>query len=194
MVPGCASARAAHRGSLATNDLAATRVREDSDVRVNVGIQAAITRQVSAYSWTELIRTRERIADTITGLVRSAPRRLSAHDHLKRRTEWTTMPWQGKERIGRAAGAHPWTENLEPGRPAASWDVAPSEDKLTTSLSSIVTALQTLVEGPPESLEHTRLSALVGTALKKLRARPAPIPRRSRQAARPMSTSDWRPK
>ena len=65
--------------------------------------------------------------------------------------------------------APPVDRNLEPGRPAASWDVAPSEDKLTTSLSSIVTALQTLVEGPPESLEHTRLSALVGTALKKLR-------------------------
>ena len=64
----------------------------------------------------------------------------------------------------------PVDRNLEPGRPAASWDVAPSEDKLTTSLSSVVTALQTLVEGPPENLEHTRLSALVGTALKKLRA------------------------
>ena len=140
-----------------------------SDVRVNVGIQAAITRQVSAYSWTELIRTRERIADTIVGLVRSAARRLSAHDNRKRRIEWTTSVGRARNELAELP-APPVDRNLEPGRPAASWDVAPSEDKLTTSLNSIVTALQTLVEGSPESLEHTRLSALVGTALKKLRA------------------------
>ena len=39
-----------------------------SDVRVNVGIRAAIARQVAAFSWTELVRSRERIAETVTGL------------------------------------------------------------------------------------------------------------------------------
>ena len=76
-----------------------------SDVRVNVGIRAAITRQVSAFSWTELVRARERIADTVTGLVGAAPRRLSAHDNRRRRVEW-------------AAGIVK-ANRLEPGRKAS---------------------------------------------------------------------------
>ena len=139
-----------------------------SDVRVNVGIRAAITRQVSAYSWTELVRARERIADTLTGLVGAAVRRLSAHDNRRRRTEWAASV---KKAMGELAElpAPPVDRNWEPDRSAATWDVAASEDKLTTAISSILTALQSLVERPPESLEHVRLSALVGTALKKLR-------------------------
>ena len=140
-----------------------------SDVRVNVGIQAAITRQVSAYSWTELIRARERLAETVADLVRSAPRRLSAHDNRRRGTEWVTSVDRARNELAELP-APPVDGNLEPGRPAASWDVAPSEDILTSAISGVLTALQTLVARPPESLEHTRLSALVGTALKKLRA------------------------
>ena len=45
-----------------------------------------------------------------------------------------------------------------------------SSDRLTNAVSNIVTALQALVAHPAESLEYTRLSAQVGTALKKLHA------------------------
>ena len=139
-----------------------------SDVRVNVGIRAAIARQVSAFSWTELIRARERIADTVTGLVGAAPRRLSAHDNRRRRVEWAASVEKATGELAELP-APPVDRNWEPDRSAATWDVAPSEDKLTNAISNILTALQALVARPPEGLEHTRLSALVGTALKKLR-------------------------
>ena len=140
-----------------------------SNVRVNVGIQAAIVRQASAFSWTDLLRARERLADTVTGLVGAAVRRLSAHDNRRRRLEWAASV---KKATGELAElpAPPVDRNWEPDRSAATWDVAPSEDKLTNAISNILAALQALVARPPEGLEHTRLTAMVGTALKKLRA------------------------
>ena len=139
-----------------------------SDVRVNVGIRAAIARQVSAFSLTELVRARERIADTVTGLVDAAVRRLSAHDNRRRRVEWAASVEKATSELAELP-APPVDRNWEPDRSAAAWDVAPSEDKLTNAIASILTALQALVARPPEGLEHTRLSALVGTALKQLR-------------------------
>ena len=140
-----------------------------SDVRVNVGIRAAIARQASAFSWTELLRARERIADTVTGLVGAAVRRLSAHDNKGRRVEWAASVEKATGELAELP-APPVDRNWEPDRSAATWDVAPSEDKLTNAISNILTALQALVARPPQDLEHTRLSALVGTALKTLRA------------------------
>ena len=139
-----------------------------SDVRVNVGIRAAITRQVSAFSWTELLRARERIADTVSDLVSAAVRRLSAHDNRRRRLEWAARVQKAIDELAELP-APPVDRNWEPNRSAATWDIAASEDKLTNAISNVLTALQALIARPPESLEHTRLAALVGTALKKLR-------------------------
>ena len=139
-----------------------------SDVRVNVGIRAAIARQVAAFSWTELVRSRERIAETVTGLVGAAIRRLSAHDNKRRRAEWNTRVQEVVDELAELP-APPVDKNWEPDRSAATWDIVPSGDGLTDAISNVLTALQALVARPPESLEYTRLSAQVGTALKKLR-------------------------
>ena len=139
-----------------------------SGVRVNVGIQGAITRQVSAYSWTELVRARQRIADTVTDLAGLAVRRLSAHDNRRRRLDWAARIQKATRDLSELP-APPVDKSWEPDRFPASWDVAPNEDKLTAAISNIVTALQALVARPPKNLEYTRLSALVGSALKKLR-------------------------
>ena len=142
-----------------------------SDVRVNVGIRGAITRQVSAYSWTELVRAREGVANTVTGLVGAAVRRLSAHDNPRRRLDWAASVEKAKRELAELP-APPVDRNWERDRSAATWDVAPSEDKLTTAISNILTALQALVARPPRSLEHTRLSALVGTGAEEASHRP----------------------
>ena len=143
--------------------------RRRSDVRVNVGIKGAIARQVAAYSWTELVRARERLAAKAGRLVAAAGRRLSAHDNQRRRREWHASL---REMIGELAElpAPPVDRNWEAGRAAASWDVAASEDKLTDAVRNIATALEALVARSPEELEHRRLAAQVGTALKQLRA------------------------
>ena len=139
------------------------------DVRVNVGVRGATIRQASAFSWTELLRARERIADTVTRLVVAAVRRLSAHDNRRRRLEWTASVEGANAELAELP-APPVDRNWERHRPAATWDVTASEDALASALSNILTALRQLVAGPPEELEHKRLSALVGTALKRLRA------------------------
>ena len=143
--------------------------RRRSEVRINVGIRGAIARQVAAFSWTELVRARERIATKAAGLVGAAGRRLSAHDNMRRRGEWHGSV---REMIGELAElpAPPVDGNWEADRSAATWDVAPSGDKLTDAIRNIATALEALVAQPPGRLEHRRLSAQVGTALKKLRA------------------------
>ena len=143
--------------------------RRRSEVRVNVGIRGAIARQVAAYSWTELVRARERLAAKAGRLVGAAGRRLSAHDNQRRRREWHASV---REMIGELAElpAPPVDRNWEADRAAASWDVAGSEDTLTDAVRNITTALDALVARPPERLEHRRLAAQVGTALKQLRA------------------------
>ena len=143
--------------------------RPRSQVRVGAGIKGAIARQAAAFSWTELVRSRERIAETVTHLVRAAVRRLSAHDNKRRRAEWSTTIQKVVHDLGELP-APPVDKNWEADRSAATWDTVPSGDKLADAVNNIVTALQALVVRPPESLEYTRLSAQVGTALKKLRA------------------------
>ena len=140
-----------------------------SQVRVGAGIKGAIARQVAAFSWTELVRSRERIAETVTRLVCAAVRRLSAHDNKRRRAEWSATVQKVVHELAELP-APPVDKNWEADRYAATWDTVPSGDRLTDAVSNIVTALQALVAHPPESLEYTRLSAQVGTALKKLHA------------------------
>ena len=140
-----------------------------SDVRVNVGMKGAITRQAAAFSWTELVRARERLAENAGRLAGDACRRLSAHDNERRRREWRASV---QELIGELAElpAPPVDGNWEADRSAASWDVAPSEDALTNAIHNVATSLDALVARTPEELKHRRLSAQVGTALKQLRS------------------------
>ena len=108
--------------------------RRRSEVRVNVGIKGAITRQIAAFSWTELLWTRERIADTVTGLVVAAVRRLSSHDNKRRRAEWSANV---EKVMGELAvlPAPPVDRNWEPDRSAATWDIVPCEDEFTDAIS-----------------------------------------------------------
>ena len=138
-----------------------------SEVRVNAGIKAAIIRQVAAFSWTELIRAREEIAHTATELVASGVRRLSSHDNSARRAEWCRAVQETVDKLADLP-APPVERNWEPNRSAATWDSVQSDDGMTDAIGKIVTALQALVTRPPESLEHVRLSAQLGVALKKL--------------------------
>ena len=138
-------------------------------VRINVGVQGAITRQVASFSWTELIRKRERIAGTVSELATSAPRRLSPRDNERRRAKW-------RESLEDVAieltdlPAPPVDKDLRQGAAAVDWDRVPSDDKLTDALKSVVTTLQTLVKGEPKDFDHLRGGAQAGMALGQLRA------------------------
>ena len=138
-------------------------------VRVNVGVKAAISRQVAAFSWTRLVRLREGIADAVARLVAVAARRLSVYDNDRRRTEWRAAVDEAMRRLAELPGP-PVDGSWTPGHAAANWDVVPSNDGLTDALRNIATALQALVAAGPEPQEYSRLSAQVGTALESLRA------------------------
>lgn len=117
-------------------------------VRVNVGVQAAISRQAAAYSWTELVRLRTRAAALLASLTREAPRRLSDTDNSRRREDWLSA----LSEVGQLMGSMPRppaTSDLDIGVAAASWDAERDEDQLSRALRSALTVLEMLVPEPP---------------------------------------------
>jgi hypothetical protein len=120
-------------------------------VRVNVGVQAAISRQAAAFSWTELIRTRTRAASLLASLIDEAPRRLSDSDNPRRRQDWQSELVE----VGRLLGSMPRppaSSELDLGSAAARWDEEREDDVLTVALRSSAAMLQTLVPEPPGRL------------------------------------------
>ncbi len=113
-------------------------------VRTNVGVQAAISRQAAAYSWTELVRLRTQIAMLVGGLTQEAPRRLGVNDNPRRRAEWLSE----LERVDQLLAVlprPPAVSELDIGSVAASWDAEREEEGLSAALRSVVGVLGMLV-------------------------------------------------
>ena len=140
-----------------------------SNVRVVSGVIAAISRQVAAFSWTELIRARTKIVEKLAELVSEAPRRLSPYDNEGRRREWSEALDQ-IERGLLTIGLPPPVSDLDSAGDPVRWDSARDEDKLTVALNSMVTALRRLVPNRPVDREHVQIAAQIQDALKKLNA------------------------
>ena len=136
-------------------------------VRINVGVRGAMTRQIAAFSWTELTRARESVARTVVDLLVEAPRRLSPRDHRRRRMEWcANLEVVVKELANLPAPPveAEWTSQ----RVAASWDDVPSEDLYTDGIRSISNALQGMVGTRTRALSHVQIAAQLGSALMRL--------------------------
>lgn len=136
-------------------------------VRINVGIQAAIARQAAAYSWTELIRERERIAVTLAGLVEDAPRRVGYFDHQKRREQWISDLDEAVRALAELPRP-PATAELDPVSAAARWDEQRDEDSMSGSLRSVADALRMLAPGPSGKVVHSGVGDSVRKAALKL--------------------------
>ena len=120
-------------------------------VRMNVGVQAAIARQAAAYSWTEVIRHRTRIATLVSQLTEEAPRRLSRNDNSYRRADWVSR-LDEVDRLLADLPRPPATSELDIGRAAASWDSDRKEDDWTAALRHVASALRLLVPEEPGRL------------------------------------------
>ena len=139
-----------------------------TNVRVVSGVIAAIARQVAAFSWTALIRSRAQIGEKLTELICEAPRRLSLYDNEGRRREWSTTLAQ-VERDLLSIGLPPPASDLGAAGEPVQWDLARDEDKLAVALNAMVTALHRLVSNPPVDREYVQIGAQVQDALKKLK-------------------------
>ena len=118
---------------------------------MNVGVQAAIARQAAAYSWTELIRHRARIATLVSHLTEEAPRRLSHNDNSHRRANWVSR-LDEVDRLLADLPRPPATSELDIGRAAASWDSDRKEDDLTAALRHVASTLRLLDPQEPGRL------------------------------------------
>ena len=113
-------------------------------VRVNVGIQAAISRQAAAHSWTELLRLRSRAAVLLARLTREAPRRLSEHDNSRRRTEWLAQ-LEAVEGLLAQLPRPPVASELDMGTPAVTWDAQREDEPVSAGLRRAAAVLRMLV-------------------------------------------------
>ena len=120
-------------------------------IRINVGIQAAISRQAAAHSWTELIRIRERAAVLAAKLTREAPRRLGSNDNPRRRTDWMRQLDVIDELLAQMPRP-PAASELDLGTPAASWDAAREADDISVAVRSVAATLRMLVPQAPGRL------------------------------------------
>ena len=115
-----------------------------ANVRVVAGVIAAITRQVAAFSWTEIVRARTGLAQRVIELASEAPRRLNPNDNEGRRRQWAAG-LDGAEEIIHGIGPPPAVSELTPGIAPAQWDPRQGRDELTQSLDEVVTALAPVV-------------------------------------------------
>ena len=136
-------------------------------VRINTGVKGAMTRQVAAFSWTELARSRSDVAVAVLGFLAEAPRRLGPHDNRRRRLEWCAGV---DHAVNKLAGlpAPPVEEEWDSRRVAASWDDVPSEDLYTDAIRQVTNALQGLAGTHQRPLSHVQVAAQLGSALERL--------------------------
>lgn len=113
-------------------------------VRVNVGIQAAISRQVAAHSWTELVRLRSRAAVLLAGLAREGPRRLNGTDNPRRRIEWLSQ-LEVVEDLLVQLPRPPVVSELDMGTPAVIWDAQREDEPVSAGLRRAAAVLRMLV-------------------------------------------------
>lgn len=122
-------------------------------VRVNVGIQAALTRRYAANSWTELVRQRAAITEELLDLVKEAPRRCAAPDNPKKRARWSLELEELTLRIG-ALPMPPTIAELDMGDAAATWDAQRDREPLTKAVSTAADALRNLVPAGGAQVAH----------------------------------------
>ena len=136
-------------------------------VRTNVGVQAAIARQVAACSWTELVRHRTRIATLVTQLTEEAPRRLSRNDNLRRRADWVRH-LDDAEHLFANLPRPPASSELDVGSAAARWDRDREEDDLSAALRLVASMLRSLVPQEPGQLVPAGASGQARDGARKL--------------------------
>jgi hypothetical protein len=117
-------------------------------VRLNVGLQAAIGRQASAHSWTELARQRSGLAEELASLVSEAPRRLGVNDKPRRRIQWVAKLGEVERRLAQLPRP-PLISEFDPGASSLLWDSERNEEPLVKQLRQATAALRLLVRDSP---------------------------------------------
>ena len=136
-------------------------------VRANVGVQAAISRQVAACSWTELVRQRTRIGTLVVQLTEEAPRRLGSNDNRQRRADWMGR-LDEVDLLLATLPRPPATSELDVGSSAARWDSDREEDDLSAALRRVASMLRSLVPQDPERLVPAGASGQARDTARKL--------------------------
>jgi len=136
-----------------------------ANVRVVAGVMAAITRQVAALSWTEIVRARTGLAQRVIELASEAPRRLNPNDNEGRRREWAAC-LDVAEEIIHGIGPPPAVSELNPGIAPAQWDPRHGRDELTQSLEEVVTALRRLL--PEGDRQFVGIAACIQRAARRI--------------------------
>lgn len=136
-------------------------------VRINAGVRAAITRQVAAFSWTNLARARSRVASIVVDLVVEAARRLAPHDNQRRKAEWCAEVGDVINKLADLP-APPVEARWDSQKVAASWDDVQAEDVYTDAIKGIANALQGLGGTRKLRPSHVQVGAQLGSALLKL--------------------------
>ena len=136
-------------------------------VRINAGVRGAMTRQVAAFSWTELARARSKAASAVVGLVVEAARRLAPHDNRRRKAEWCA---EVDDVINKLADlpAPPVEARWDSRKVAARWDDVQAEDVYTDAIKGIANALQGLGGTRKLRPSHVQVAAQLGSSLLKL--------------------------
>ena len=136
-------------------------------VRANVGVQAAISRQVAACSWTDLVRQRTRIGTLVVQLTEEAPRRLGSNDNRQRRADWMSR-LDDVELLLATLPRPPATSELDVGSSAARWERDREEDGLSAALRRVASMLRSLVPQDPGRLVPAGASGQARDAARKL--------------------------
>ena len=136
-----------------------------ANVRVVAGVIAAITRQVAAFSWTEIVRARTGLAQQVIELVSEAPRRLSPNDNEGRRKQWAAA-LGGTEEIIQGIGPPPAVSELDLDIAPVQWDPGHGRDELTESLGEVVTALRRLL--PERDRQLVGIAACIQRARERI--------------------------
>ena len=136
-----------------------------ANVRVVAGVIAAITRQVAAFSWTEIVRARTGLAQQVIELASEAPRRLNPNDNEGRRKQWAAA-LGGAEEIIQGIGPPPAVSELDLGIAPVQWDPGHGRDELTESLGEVVTALRRLL--PEGNRQLVGIAACIQRAAKRI--------------------------
>jgi hypothetical protein len=118
--------------------------RPRHETRVMQGLLAAIGRQMTANSWTELIRLRSAAALDVLATSRELARRLNPNDNPRRRARWCDDLRALDARLA-ALPRPPTTSQLTPGSMAITWDTDAGEDPLVEVLRKTVGSLQQAV-------------------------------------------------
>ena len=121
------------------------RMHRSAQVRVNVGVSAALSRHTAANSWSTLARQRAATALEVADLLAAAPRRLAAHDNPNRRDAWVRRLKAVAEQCA-ALPSIPQVTAFDPSQNAVQADAAAhDEDSLSKLLGNFVAHLQLLV-------------------------------------------------